>query len=85
MTPEELDLLRETYSFPQNVQIRLSEENETITSTYPGEVAFYEAFFHASLRFPIHPTTRFILLFYNIFPAQLVSNAWQSIVGAMAL
>ena len=45
MTLEELDLLRETYSFSQSVQIRLSEENETITSARPGEVAFYEAYF----------------------------------------
>ena len=53
MTPEELDLLRETYSFPQGVQLRLPEENETILSTRPGEVAFYEAAFPAGLRFSI--------------------------------
>ena len=72
MTPEELDLLRETYSFPQGVQIRLPEENETILSTRPGEVAFYEAAFSAGLHFPIHPTVRLILMFYNICPAHLV-------------
>ena len=75
MTPEELDLLRETYSFPQGVQIRLPEENETILSTRPGEVAFYEAAFSAGLRFPIHPTVRLILMFYNICLAQFVPNA----------
>ena len=76
MTFKELDLLRETYSFPQDVQIRLPEENEIILSTRPGEVAFYEASFPAGLRFPIHPTIRLILIFYNICPAHLIPNAW---------
>ena len=85
MTPKELNLLRETYSFSQGVQIRLPEEKETITSTRPSEVAFYEASFQAGLRFPIHPTIRLILIFYNICPAQLVPNAWRRIICAMAL
>ena len=57
MTPEELILLRESYSFPQSVQIRNPKEKET----RPGEVAFYEAAFHASLQFSIHPSIRLIL------------------------
>ncbi|GFY89060.1 hypothetical protein Acr_06g0010000 [Actinidia rufa] len=58
MTLEELNALRDTYSFPPGVRIRLPEEGETITSTRPGEVAFYEAAFPAGLRFPLHPTIR---------------------------
>ncbi|GFZ02290.1 hypothetical protein Acr_15g0008980 [Actinidia rufa] len=38
MTLEELDALREAYSFPPRVRVRLPEEGETITSTRPGEV-----------------------------------------------
>ncbi|GFY93881.1 hypothetical protein Acr_09g0003270 [Actinidia rufa] len=37
MTLEELNALRDTYSFPSGVQIRLPDEGETITSTHPGE------------------------------------------------
>ncbi|GFZ09079.1 hypothetical protein Acr_20g0008870 [Actinidia rufa] len=85
MTLEELDALRETYSFPSRVRVRLPEEGETITSTRPDEVAFYEAAFFAGLRFPIHPTIRLILQFYNICPTQLVPNAWRSIVCSMAM
>ncbi|GFY95142.1 hypothetical protein Acr_10g0005270 [Actinidia rufa] len=66
-------------------EIRLPDEGETITSTRPGEVAFYEAAFPAGLRFPIHNTIRLILQFYNICPAQLVPNAWRSIACSMAL
>ncbi|GFS37317.1 hypothetical protein Acr_00g0051360 [Actinidia rufa] len=85
MILEELNALRDTYSFPSRVQIRLPDEGETITSTRPGEVAFYEAAFPVGLRFPLHPTIRLILQFYNICPAQLVPNAWRSIVCSMAL
>ncbi|GFY91030.1 hypothetical protein Acr_07g0012260 [Actinidia rufa] len=85
MTLEELNALRDTYSFPSGVQIKLPDEGETITSTRPGEVAFYEAAFPAGLRFPVHNTIRLILQFYNICPAQLVPNAWRSIACSMAL
>ena len=71
MTLEELTLLGESYSFPQGVQIRIPEE-ETITSTCQGEVAFYEAAFHAGLRFPIHPTIRLI---YNFTTYALLSSS----------
>ncbi|GFZ09645.1 hypothetical protein Acr_21g0002440 [Actinidia rufa] len=40
MTPEELDLLRESYSFPPSVQIRLPEEKETIASVRLGEARY---------------------------------------------
>ncbi|GFS40009.1 hypothetical protein Acr_00g0066180 [Actinidia rufa] len=85
MTLEELNTLRDTYSFPPGMRIRLPDEGETITFTRPSEVAFYEAAFPAGLRFPLHPTIRLILQFYNICPAQLVPNAWRSIACSMAL
>ncbi|GFS29095.1 hypothetical protein Acr_00g0005340 [Actinidia rufa] len=85
MTLEELNALRDTYFFPPGVRIRIPEEGETITSTRSGEVAFYEAAFPAGLRFPLHPTIRLILQFYNICPAQLIPNAWRSIACSMVL
>ncbi|GFY81103.1 hypothetical protein Acr_01g0009120 [Actinidia rufa] len=85
MTLEELNALRDAYSFPSGVQVRLPDEGEIITFTRPSEVAFYEAAFPAGLRFPIHPTIKLILQFYNICPAQLVPNAWRSIACSMAL
>ncbi|GFY95594.1 hypothetical protein Acr_10g0009790 [Actinidia rufa] len=85
MTLDELDLLRESYYFPLHVRLRLPEEGDTIMSTHPGEVAFYEASFPAGLCFLIHLTIRLILQFYNIFPAQLVPNAWRSIACGLSL
>ncbi|GFS38387.1 hypothetical protein Acr_00g0057180 [Actinidia rufa] len=85
MTLKELNALRETYYFPSRVRVRLPEEGETIISACPSEVAFYEAAFPVGLRFPIHPTIRLILQFYNICPAQLVPNAWRSIACSMVM
>ncbi|GFS43542.1 hypothetical protein Acr_00g0085660 [Actinidia rufa] len=85
MTLEELNAFKDTYSFPPGVRIRLPDEGETITSTRPSEVAFYEAAFPAGLCFPLHPTIRLILQFYNICPTQFVPNAWRSIACSMAL
>ncbi|GFY81052.1 hypothetical protein Acr_01g0008610 [Actinidia rufa] len=69
MTQGELDCLRESYSFPPlSIQIRLPEVNENIASTCLGEVSFYEASFHASLRLPLYPISRRILYLYNICP-----------------
>ncbi|GFS31664.1 microsomal signal peptidase 25 kDa subunit [Actinidia rufa] len=72
-------------SFYLGQGIRLPNEGETITSTRPGEVAFYEAAFPAGLRFPLYNTIRLILQFYNICSAQLVPNSWRSIAYSMAL
>ncbi|GFS40550.1 hypothetical protein Acr_00g0069250 [Actinidia rufa] len=50
--------------------VRLPDKGEIITSTRPGEVAFYEAAFPAGLRFPIHPTIRYSISlteFRNLF------------------
>ncbi|GFZ11302.1 hypothetical protein Acr_22g0007000 [Actinidia rufa] len=49
---------------------RLPDEGETITSTRPGKVAFYEAAFPAGLRFPLHNTIRYSISlseFRNLF------------------
>ena len=74
MTRGDLDRLRESCSFPDGLQIRVSEVDETIVSTRPGKVAFYETTFHVGLRLPIHPTIRRLLVHYNICLTQLVPN-----------
>ena len=56
MTQGELDRLQKSCSFPVGIQTRLPGADETITSTRPGEVTFYEAAFQEGLRLPIHPT-----------------------------
>ncbi|GFY85350.1 hypothetical protein Acr_04g0000880 [Actinidia rufa] len=50
MTQENLNRLRESYSFPIGVQTRNPEERKTILSTRTGEVDFYEAAFPTESR-----------------------------------
>ncbi|GFZ05449.1 hypothetical protein Acr_17g0010210 [Actinidia rufa] len=47
MTQGKLDRLRKSSSIPSRIQIRLSDADETITSTRLGDGAFYEATFQA--------------------------------------
>ena len=63
MTQDDLDRLRENYSFPVGIQDRIPEEGDTILFSRPGEVAFYEVSFLAGLRLLIHPTIKRILNF----------------------
>ena len=45
MTQGKLDRLQESCSFPTGIQIRFPEMDETIVSTRPSKVTFYEAAF----------------------------------------
>ncbi|GFY84263.1 hypothetical protein Acr_03g0010370 [Actinidia rufa] len=85
MSQAELNKLGSTYSFPSGVRLRIPGDGETILSARQGEVAFYEAAFLASLRLPIHPTIREILIHYKICPAQLSPNAWRSVICSLVI
>ncbi|GFY84519.1 eukaryotic translation initiation factor 2 [Actinidia rufa] len=82
---DELDRLWESCSFTVGIQMRLPEADETIASTRPGEVVFYEAPFQVGLHLPIHPTLGRILAYYNVCLAQLAPYAWQSMVCVLVL
>ena len=61
ISQDEMDHLRELFFFPSNIQIKLLDVDKTTVSTRLGEVAIYEAVFHAGLCFPLHPIIRKIL------------------------
>ena len=83
MTQGELDCLLESCSFPDGIQTRLPEADETIASICPGKVAFYEASFQAYV-FLFTPRLEG-LGHCNICPAQLAPNVWRSVVGVVVL
>ncbi|GFZ06495.1 hypothetical protein Acr_18g0006650 [Actinidia rufa] len=76
---------RDDVFIPPRVRLRIPGDGETILSARQGEVAFYEVAFLASLRFPIHPTIRDILIHYQICPAQLSPNAWRSVICSLVI
>ncbi|PSS07223.1 Glyceraldehyde-3-phosphate dehydrogenase, testis-specific like [Actinidia chinensis var. chinensis] len=85
MSQTDLDKLREKYSFPSRIQLKIPGEGETILSIREGEVTFYEAAFLAGLRLPIHPTIRRILNHFKICPAHLSPNAWRSVIYSLVI
>ncbi|GFY87968.1 hypothetical protein Acr_05g0016070 [Actinidia rufa] len=85
MTQGGLDRLRKAYSFPSGIRTRILENGETILSSGEDEVAYYEAAFPTGLRFPIHPTIKQILNFYDICPAQLSPNALRCIIYVLVV
>ena len=84
MTQDELDLLKESHSFPLSVQIRLLEMDETIASICPSEVAFTRL---PSMRVFILPSipslgeffisTTFVLLNLSPMRGGVLSARWS--------
>ncbi|GFS34733.1 hypothetical protein Acr_00g0035630 [Actinidia rufa] len=85
MTQGILDHLTKTYTFPAKVQARIPAKGETILSSRPSKVAFYEATFPVGLKFSVYPTIKRILNFYNICPAQLSLNAWRCVICVLVI
>ena len=72
---EGLDKYRRRYQIPEDVVLRIPESDEVACSSKYGDVAFYEADFNASVRFPLQPLMRDLLACLNLSPGQLAPNA----------
>ncbi|GFY95083.1 hypothetical protein Acr_10g0004680 [Actinidia rufa] len=71
MTLEELDALREAYSFPPRVRVKLPEEGETITSTRPSETQLvpnaWKSIVCSMAMWRVFKYTLFLFEFRNLF------------------
>uniref|UniRef100_A0A2N9HBC9 Uncharacterized protein n=1 Tax=Fagus sylvatica TaxID=28930 RepID=A0A2N9HBC9_FAGSY len=82
---EGLDKYRLKYQIPEDVVLRIPESDEVACSSRYGDVAFYEADFNASIRFPMQPLMRELLDRLNLAPGQLAPNTWRTVVGSMVM
>uniref|UniRef100_A0A2N9G9C7 Uncharacterized protein n=1 Tax=Fagus sylvatica TaxID=28930 RepID=A0A2N9G9C7_FAGSY len=73
------------YQIPEDVVLRIPESDEVACSSRYGDVAFYEADFNASIRFPMQPLMRELLDRLNLAPGQLAPNTWRTVVGSMVM
>ena len=80
-----LDKYRRRYQILEDVVLRIPESDEVACSSRSGDVAFYEADFNASVRFPLQPLMRELLDRLNLSPGQLAPNAWRTVVGCMVM
>ncbi|GFS33578.1 hypothetical protein Acr_00g0029410 [Actinidia rufa] len=74
VSQDDLDRLRESYSFPAGVQTRIPEEGETILSTRTSEVTFYEAAFPTGLR--RHLSLNKFRCLYTLFNSPGSDSGW---------
>ncbi len=82
---EGLDKYRRRFQIPEDVVLWIPNSDERACSSKYGNVAFYEADFKAGLRFPMQPLMRELLHRLNLSPAQLVPNAWQTVISCMVM
>ena len=82
---EGLEKYRCRFQIPTDVILRILESDEVVCSSKYGDMAFYEADFRAGLRFPLQPLMRELLDHLNLVPAQLVPNAWRTVVASMVM
>jgi hypothetical protein len=80
-----LEKYRSRFQIPEDVVLRIPDSDEVACSSRSGEVAFYEADFRASLRFPLQPLMRELLNCLNLAPAQLAPNAWRTVIACMVM
>ncbi|XP_059652126.1 uncharacterized protein LOC132299481 [Cornus florida] len=85
LTSQDLDRIRQTYSIPDSVALRLPSLDDRASSFYPTEICFYESAFIAGLRFPIPLFIRELLRHLNLAPTQLSPNAWKTMMGCLVL
>ena len=61
MDEEGLKKIMDRYQIPDDVVLRIPDPDERAYSSKYDDVAFYEANFHAGLRFPLQPFMRELL------------------------
>jgi hypothetical protein len=72
---EGLEKYRHWYQIHEDVVLRIPDLDERACSSKYDDVAFYEADFRASLRFPMQPFMGELLGRLNLSPGQLAPNA----------
>ena len=84
-TPTKLQNFRQEFSIPDDVQLRLAGEKDSIMpedNTMPFPVV---AFVQCGLRLPLNPLFREVLHYYSLNPMLLSINAYRTLNGIIAL
>ena len=77
--------IRDTFQFPDSVEIRIPSDKDRAYHSYVDEVCFYDADFTSGLRFPAHPFVRELFSYLHLALAQLVPNSWRVVISCMVV
>ena len=84
-TRPKLEFLRQEFSIPADVHLRLAEANDSFMPTDDSMPFPIVAFTECGLRLPLNPLFREVLHFYKLNPMQLAINSYRMIFGIIAL
>ena len=85
MDVEDIKRIRDRYQVLEDVVLYIPDLDKRACSSKLDNVAFYEADFNASLRFPMQPFMRELLGRLNLSPGQLAPNAWRTVISCMVM
>ncbi|KAL2467184.1 Uncharacterized protein Adt_43035 [Abeliophyllum distichum] len=85
MVAEDMNLLRDAYKVPSDIELLLPDLNERACFPRRGCTALSLNAFVSGMRLPLHPFFRRILRAYGLAPTQVSPNSWGQMVGGLYL
>lgn len=76
----EVEMIRNTYSFPDGIQVLMPELGDRTCNWHPERLCVYKDALGAGLRFPVHPFIIRLLAELQIHPCQLYPNSWRLLI-----